>query len=328
MENLHVKALKVRGFGIIEVIIAMAVVAVLGTIGYTSYQDHLVKGTENAVVQEMTGLMTSYEKYYSQKGSYTQTNGQPPETIQQAILDNNSKLDHVHYKYFVHPLNATSTSQIACITAMPNGSGGISSKLKIITVDNFGHVTVGGVIPAYCGGDEASIAPEPDSIPDSEPTISPTPTPTPTPSPTDDPFGPKPVNQCVDENGKMLGIPPLTACSGNCHHGKYWACSGNCEYSALCGTGCSGNCENTFIYKGACSGNCDASTIWVSDPQEFFPICNGNCKGVTVVLPKAWTTRTDIIEKCSKKTGKNQKCLCDTGTGNENACEGFKVQYY
>lgn len=312
-----------KGFGLIEVVVAMALVAILGSVGYASYQDHIVKSTENSTTQEMTSLMTSYEKFYSKTGSYTKEDGRVPDAIEQAIVDNNSKLDHVHYKYYVHPLNANSTSQTACITALPNGDSGLASRLKIITVDNFGHVTVGGLIPQICGGD----APSPAPAPDVDPTPTPTPTPTPSPSPTDDPFNPKPVNQCVDANGKMLGIPPLEACSGNCHGGKYWACGGNCEGSAICGTGCSGNCENTFIYKGTCSGNCDGATIWVSDPQEFFPICNGNCKGVTVVLPPSWESRKDTIEKCNNKTGANQKCLCDTGKGNDQSCEGFKVLY-
>lgn len=295
-----------KGFGLIEVIIAMAIVAIMCGAGYASYQSHIIKVTENNATNEMVSLMTNYEKFYSQHGSYTKENGEVPDVINQAVIDNNSKLDYTYYKYILHPRFVNSTTQTACITAIPNEKRGISNQLNIITVDNFGKVTLGGKIPSSC--DDSGLNPSPDP----EPTIIP---PTPTPKPTDEPYNPIPVNQCVDENGKILGIPPLEACSGNC------------EGSALCGTGCSGNCENTFIYKGACSGNCDNSTIWISEPQEFFPICNGNCKNVTVVLPKSWKNNKDIIEKCSNKSGKNQKCLCDTGTGNDKACDGFQVKY-
>lgn len=338
-----------KGFGIIETLIAMALVAVLSTVGYASYQDHQAKVQEEKVQKELLTLMSDYGKYYAGHGSYTDEKGYPPRPITDAIIrEANSK--NSNYIVYTYPGGLSGFSNQVCLIAHPKYDA-LGGRLRDVSVDNFGNISKGD-LPQNCGGGSDDVTPEPTP----EPTVTPTPAPefcslaenvdkpecfcndinkNTNPSKykaicENDDTVPDGDNQCLDDKGQPLGIPPLTACSGNCHGGKYWACSGNCENSALCGTGCSGNCDGVFIYKGACSGNCNDAKIWINSGQEYFPVCSGNCKGVTVVLPKDWQNRDDLIPICTNKTdkGKNKKCLCDSQSGNSRKCNGFKVQYH
>lgn len=323
MENIYVKALKAKGFGLIEVIIALAVVAVLGGVGYASYQDHLVKATENTTKKEMIALMTNYEKFYSQNGSYTKDNGKLPDTIEQVINDNND-LDHANYTYITYPRGAITFSQVACIEASANKKV-FGGRLQNIVVDNFGHVTVGDDIPNVCSGGEAKPAPTPDDSEESKPTPTPTPECDPKTEICKEDPNPYPSGECraafaqfelsqpgkyhwaftkdfdggqcqVNNEGTPKSVAGVSgkACNNQASNSWVGDCTkGRCNGVRIFDGSCNGgaNCNSLLIcsHSGiACDGNCDGNgDIWLGGKGPSLA-CRGGCTSINIHYPSRW----------------------------------------
>ncbi len=64
-----------RGFTLIEVMIAVAIVAILASIAYPSYQEQIAKSRRNEATNALMVGAQALERYYSANGRYTTTAG-------------------------------------------------------------------------------------------------------------------------------------------------------------------------------------------------------------------------------------------------------------
>jgi type IV pilus assembly protein PilE len=290
------------GFGIIEVIIAMAIVAIIGKVAYSSYQESLIRANEENAKHKLVNLMQEMEKYYATHGAYSATSGAWPAAVSQKIasLNANSKEP---YTYTVFPLEPAGNNQATCINASPK-SNTIQDNNSQLLIDEQNNIAVNSVIPTKC---LAVLVP---------PVVNPV------------------INACFNADGSQkpfssdgdgCNVDNTTHTgSGNCDGKTLSACSGNCNGANVCGpttTGCSGNCRNAFIYNSPCSGNCDNSVIYlVSSGATVGAACAGNCKGVSIIVPSSWAARE---LSCAEKS--QDLCVCK---GNGNNCSGITVTFY
>lgn len=289
------------GFGIIEVIIAMAIVAIIAKVAYSSYQDSLIRANEENAKHKLVNLMQEMEKYYATHGAYSATSGAWPAAVSQKIasLNANSKEP---YTYTVFPLEPAGNNQATCINATPR-SNTIQDNNSQLLIDEQNTIATNSVIPTKC---LAVLIP---------PVVNPV------------------INACFGADGTQIPYSPVVSgCnqdeahtgSGDCNGKTLAACSGNCNGTNVCGpttTGCSGNCNNAFIYNSPCNGNCDNSTIYlVASGATVGAACGGNCKGVSIIVPSSWASRPVT---CAE--GSSDLCICK---GNGNKCSGITVTFY
>ena len=62
---------RMRGFTLIEVLVAAALVAILAAVAYPSYREHLVKASRTAAQNELLELSSVQEKIYLNSNGYT-----------------------------------------------------------------------------------------------------------------------------------------------------------------------------------------------------------------------------------------------------------------
>ena len=68
-------ALKQYGFSLMELMIAVAIVAILASIAYPSYQTQVSKARRNEATNALLAGAQGLERYYSANGRYTTANG-------------------------------------------------------------------------------------------------------------------------------------------------------------------------------------------------------------------------------------------------------------
>lgn len=115
---------KVAGFTLLELMITVAVVAILATIAYASYQDQVVKSRRAAgaaCLQERAQFM---ERFYTSNLSYLDSAGSAPDIAQ---CDNEVS---PHYQI---GLAAGTTARAFTLQAVPQG-GQASSDTKCATL--------------------------------------------------------------------------------------------------------------------------------------------------------------------------------------------------
>lgn len=290
------------GFGLIEIIIALAIAAIIGKLAYSSYENSLVRANEENAKHKLVNLMQEMEKYYLTHGAYSSTSGAWPPVVTQRItsLNANSK---ERYNYTVYPLEPVGNDQATCINATPR-SNTIQDERPQLIIDEQNIIAMNGILPTKC---LAVLTP---------PVVNPV------------------IGMCFNGDGTQkpfstsgdgCTVDPISkAGSGNCDGKTLSACSGNCNGVSLCGavtTGCSGNCRNTFIYNSPCSGNCDNATIYLlASGATVAAACAGNCGGAIIMVPSSWASRP---VSCSE--GSSSLCICK---GNGNKCSGITVTFY
>lgn len=289
------------GFGIIEVIITMAIVAIIAKVAYSSYQESLIRANEENAKHKLVNLMQEMEKYYATHGAYSATSGAWPAAVSQKITSLNANSKEV-YTYTVFPLEPAGNNQATCINATPK-SNTIQDNNSQLLIDEQNNIAVNNVIPTKC---LAVLTP---------PVVNPV------------------INACFGADGTQIPYSsPNPQCaqggdhtgSGNCNGQTLAACSGNCIGANVCGpvtTGCSGHCTNAFIYNSPCNGDCDNSVIYlVASGATVAAACGGNCKGVSIIVPSSWASRPVT---CAE--GSSGLCICK---GNGNKCSGITVTFY
>lgn len=286
------------GFSIIEVVIAMAIVAIIGKVAYSSYQESLIRANEENAKHKLVNLMQEMEKYYATHGAYSATGGAWPAVVSQKIASLNANSKEL-YTYTVYPLEPAGNDQATCINATPK-SNTIQDSNSQLLIDEQNNIAVNNVIPTKC---LAVLVP---------PVVNPV------------------INACFNADGSQMSYSPSDPwCasdaahtgSGNCDGKTLAACSGNCNGANVCGpvtTGCSGNCNNTFIYNSPCSGRCGNSTIYLlASGATVDAACAGDCQGVTIIVPSSWASRPTV---CA-----SGRCVCK---GTSSQCSGITVSYY
>jgi len=61
---------RVRGFTLIELMIVVAIIAILSAIAYPSYQEQVRKGRRADAMAQMLTLAQAYERFYTSNNSY------------------------------------------------------------------------------------------------------------------------------------------------------------------------------------------------------------------------------------------------------------------
>lgn len=286
------------GFGLIEVIIALAIAAVIGKFAYSSYTSSLVRANEENAKHKLVNLMQEMGKYYLTHGAYSSSSGVWPSAVTQRVATLNANSQE-RYTYTVYPLEPVGNDQTICINAAPR-SNTIQDERPQLLIDEQNVIATNGILPTKC---LAVLAP---------PAVNPV------------------VNACFGSDGSQIAFsPPDPGCasdsgntgSGNCDGKTLAACSGNCNGASICGpstTGCSGNCRNSFIYNSPCSGICDNATIYLlASGATVAAACSGNCGGATIIVPTSWASRPTV---CT-----SGNCICK---GSASQCSGITVTYY
>lgn len=285
------------GFGIIEVIIAMAIVAIIAKVAYSSYQESLIRANEENAKHKLVNLMQEMEKYYATHGAYSATSGAWPAAVSQKIASLNANSKEL-YTYTVYPLEPAGNDQATCINATPK-SNTIQDNNSPLLIDEQNIIAINSVVPTKC---LAVLTP---------PLVNPV------------------VNMCFNSDGSQKPFSPsgggcsvddtTHAGSGHCNGKTLSACSGDCIGANVCGpatTGCSGHCQNTFIYNSPCNGDCDNSAIYlVASGATVAAACAGNCGGSIIIVPIIWSTTRPTT--CSSGV-----CAC------RGSCGGITVNYY
>jgi prepilin-type N-terminal cleavage/methylation domain-containing protein len=339
------------GFGLLEVIITLAIASIIGTVALTVYNDQIVRSNQESTKHDMVGLMGDFGKYYTQKGSYATRDGKLPNNIQNQIIAWNKT--NKNYKFDVYVKTQTpnmlqivgsdeysmnSNTQAVCIVAKPRDNT-IMSGTGAITVDNHGNSNIGGNLNAniLCGkaipnpfpdpSNDITPKPSPTISPDVSPTqspipsplVSPTnepaplPSPTPTVTPTPEPDG----NRCYNTSGNIDFSNPHDY--AGCTFGDSGDVSGLCDGGTW--LRCSGSCNDTILCKPfdtGCSGDCNRAFIYDAP-------CNGNCNNTTYFIEHrdlsgicgGHCNNLKIILPKSKYNPNNPPSICNI---NGNSC--------
>lgn len=232
--------MKRNGFGIIELMIAVAIIAILGYLAYGNYSSYKIRQNRELATHILMQNAAVMERYYSMHGSYLTESMLWPNILQNIVEQNG-----LIYEVGIVPTNPGEENQQGfSILAVPLANT-IQSDDGNICVDKNGKVywPVSYSQCSVLGNGDGSGTPGVCS---------------------DSGANNQPCN-----GGCSYGT--WTECGGNCNHvlvcrGGY-GCGGNCRNSVIYG-GCSGHCYNSVIFDG-CSGDCYTSTVYGG--------CTGNC---------------------------------------------------
>ena len=152
---------KIIGFTLIELVVAVAMAAILGSVGVAVYRKHIVQVNQDSTRQNMITWVTSFEQYYAIYGTYATKNGAIPSTIAQILREKNSFYRFAVYSKDANENGLNPNTQSICLIAFPLASTVMKGTGTII-VDNFGNARSGStdtyIAPSMCGS-EAKLSP-------------------------------------------------------------------------------------------------------------------------------------------------------------------------
>jgi len=105
----------IRGFTLIELMITVAIIAILAAIAYPSYKDSVLKSRRAAAQSDLVELASFMERFFSENNQYHQTYASTPVAI--ALPAN---ISSTHYTYSLPVKTATTYT----LRAVPNTNGG------------------------------------------------------------------------------------------------------------------------------------------------------------------------------------------------------------
>lgn len=128
-----------KGFTLIELMIVVAIIAIITSIGYPSYQDSVRKGNRADGLATITETAQRLERCYTSYGSYNNANC----PVQSGATINSAR---AHYK-----VDVTSASSTYTLVATPvSGQQLKDTKCTTFTVDNTGKKTATGSDYLHC----------------------------------------------------------------------------------------------------------------------------------------------------------------------------------
>lgn len=145
---LNVKNKSNRGFSLIEIIIALAIVAIVGKLAYSFYDGYLVRANEENAKHKLVNLMQEMGKYYLTHGAYSSSSGIWPPAVTQEItvLNTNSK---ELYTYTIYPLVPLGNDQVTCINASPRINTIQDSSAQLL-IDEQNIISINATPPTKC----------------------------------------------------------------------------------------------------------------------------------------------------------------------------------
>ena len=138
----------VNGFTLIELMIVLAIVAILATIAYPSYQQQILKGHRADAKSAVLEVAAREEKYFATHNKYSNIAGELNYTsIPFDVISSGQKV------YSLGVTINTTGAPAYTITATPSGSQAVDVCYAYV-INNFGvqsNMTAGGIINNTAG---------------------------------------------------------------------------------------------------------------------------------------------------------------------------------
>ena len=123
----------VKGFSLIEVVVAMVIVSILASIAYPSYVSQLRKSRRAEATTELVSLAQAQERFFSRFRTYTSVVPAPdPCTGQACGLEKSSSLSE--NEYYVLTANGNATSYT--LTATAHGPQTEDTECRTLTLNS------------------------------------------------------------------------------------------------------------------------------------------------------------------------------------------------
>ena len=135
-----------RGFTLIELMIVVAIVAILAAIAYPSYREHVVKSRRATAQSCLLELAQFMERFYTTNMKYHETAGASPEGVELPSTTCTNDLDG-HYSFAFADDEPTATTYK--IEATPENAQAASDTLcGTLGIDQAGEKSEGGTATA------------------------------------------------------------------------------------------------------------------------------------------------------------------------------------
>ena len=130
-----------HGFTLIELMIVVAILAILATWGYSSYRDTVLKSHRAEGIGELLTIADKLERYYSSQGTYA---GAQVGSMANAVHPSSS--DNGYYSFSI---TSADTVQFT-ITAAPQGGQTDDTRCGTFTLTSLGTRSASGTDAGKC----------------------------------------------------------------------------------------------------------------------------------------------------------------------------------
>ena len=130
---------RMHGFTLIELMIVVGIIAIIISLGYPSYREHVIKTHRAEGMGELLDLADRLERFYSDRGTYAgATLGAAATDLREAATERGK------YTLAITAQDAVSFT----LTATPQGAQATDTKCGTLGLDSLGVKTTTGSLPA------------------------------------------------------------------------------------------------------------------------------------------------------------------------------------